>query len=321
VDSTGAVWVAGSLINAIVPFPTVNPFQINVGAGFVSKLSPDFTQLLFSTFFNPVNGIALDSSGLAYVAGVTPSIPQPPQTAYVAKIDPAPPALSLDQVAAAGIPPGNENGFVIAPGEVLRLIGKNLGPATAAPGIINSSGFVSTSVAGVQVNFGTVPAPLLFVSSGEIECVVPFELVRQSTTTVQVLSNGAQSNPVLLPVTGAAIQVLAVVNEDFTINSAMNPATPGSILEVYVAGAGQTVPPSLDGQVNRPPFAQAGTQIEVIYYVPPSGTAQNLFVTYAGAAPDEVSGVLQVDFVAPSQSSTLTIRAGTGVNMFSVSIQ
>jgi uncharacterized protein (TIGR03437 family) len=168
-------------------------------------------------------------------------------------------------VLATGIPPQNDNGLVIAPGEVLRLIGKYLGPAMATPGVVSSSGFVTTSVAGVQVNFGTVPAPLLFVSAGEIECVVPFEVAGQSTTSVQVLYNGAQSNPVLLPVTGAAIEVLAVVNEDFTINSATNPASPGSIVSVYTAGAGQTVPPSLDGRVNQPPFAQAGTEIQVIY--------------------------------------------------------
>jgi hypothetical protein len=63
VNSSGAVWVAGSL--EISPFPTASPFQIGIGNGFVSKLSPDFTQLLFSTFFDRVNGLALDSSGLA----------------------------------------------------------------------------------------------------------------------------------------------------------------------------------------------------------------------------------------------------------------
>jgi uncharacterized protein (TIGR03437 family) len=121
--------------------------------------------------------------------------------------------------------------------------------------------------------------------------------------------------------------VLEVLNEDFTINSPSNPAQPGSIISVYIAGVGQTVPPSLDGQVNQPPFAQAGTQIQVQYLIPPSAetggqtTSQNLLVTYAGAAPRAIAGILQVNFAAPPQSSTVRLRAGNSFSQFTVVIQ
>src|SRR4029077_12503161 len=147
-------------------------------------------------------------------------------------------------------------------GEVVRLIGKNLGPAAVTPGPI-SSGFVGTSAAGVQVFFGNTPAPLLTVSSGEIDCVAPFEITASPTTSIQVQNNGVKSNPVLMPVIGVAAQILDVFNEDFTINSATNPAKPGSIVSMYIAGAGQTVPPALDGQINQPPFAPTAAQIQI----------------------------------------------------------
>jgi hypothetical protein len=77
----------------------------------------------------------------------------------------------------------------------------------------------------------------------------------------------------------------------------------------------------MDGRVNQPPFAQEGTEIQVIYSPPGGSIAQSLLVAYAGAAPGEISGVLQVNFMAPPQSSTLTMRAGKGLTQFSVAIQ
>ena len=53
VDSTGAPWIAGTPSPV---FPTASPFRIQSGDGFVSKLSPDLTQLLFSTYTDNVAG-------------------------------------------------------------------------------------------------------------------------------------------------------------------------------------------------------------------------------------------------------------------------
>jgi uncharacterized protein (TIGR03437 family) len=319
VDSSGT-WIAGSLLASTSPFPTVSPFQIGIGNGFVSKLSPDFTQLLFSTFFNPPNALALDSVGLAYVAGATFD-----ESAYIAKVNTTAPAVSLEQVLAAGKAPLTGNGLVLAPGEVLRLIGKNLGPAALTPGPISASGVVGTSVAGVQVHFGSTPAPLLSVSSTEIDCVVPFESAQSLTTLLQVENNGVSSNSVLIGIYDVAVQLLGVFNDDFTINSPANPAKPGSIISVYIAGAGQTVPPSLDGQINQAPFARAAVPIQVTYLIPPSGvggtTSQDLAVTYAGAAPGTIAGILQINFIAPPRTSVVDLRAGNSTTEFTVTIQ
>jgi uncharacterized protein (TIGR03437 family) len=312
VDATGAPWFAGSSF-ANGGFPTVAPLQIGFGGGFLGKLTPDFTQLTFSTSFNSVNGLALDSNGDSYVAG---------DGAYLAKIDPAPPAVSLDQV----LPSGSAalNNFV-APGEVLRLLGKNLGPSAATPGVINAAAFVVTSVAGVQVNFGAVAAPLLSVSAGEIDCVVPFEAVGASTTTITVQYNNAQSNPVTMAVIGSDIEILGVFNEDFSVNSASNPAAAGSIMSAYIAGVGQTVPPSLDGQVNQAPLGAFGTPIRASYFIPyaPTNTLPILPVTYVGAAAGAIAGVLQVNFFAPPQNSSVSLLPGSGTfsGSFNVSVQ
>ena len=53
------------------PFPTVHPFQAKTGADFITQLSADGSELLFSSLVDSANALALDASGNAFVAGST----------------------------------------------------------------------------------------------------------------------------------------------------------------------------------------------------------------------------------------------------------
>ncbi len=110
VDSQGDAFVAGTTSSP--DFPSVNPFQATLknatGSAFVAELNPSATALLYSTFLGGsgaqgdfANALALDSSGSAYVTGVTSSKDFPLQgpiegtfkssgvTAFVSKFSPA----------------------------------------------------------------------------------------------------------------------------------------------------------------------------------------------------------------------------------------
>ncbi|HSE41898.1 MAG TPA: SBBP repeat-containing protein, partial [Acidobacteriota bacterium] len=75
IDSAGAVYVTGNTLSD--DFPLVNPIQATLEGqidAFVTKLSPDGSELIYSTFlggndWDTGNAIAVDSSGAAYVAG------------------------------------------------------------------------------------------------------------------------------------------------------------------------------------------------------------------------------------------------------------
>jgi uncharacterized protein (TIGR03437 family) len=297
VDSSGEPWISGSMFLAYSAPPTVSPFQIGIGQGFIGKFSADFTQLLFSTYFDSVAGLALDSSGLAYVAG-TGDYSDVAQSVYIAKIDPTPPEISLDSVMSV-VPSANPSYFqAIAAGEAIRILGKKMGPAAATPGVIQS-GVLASNPAGVEVIFDGAAVPLLSVSAQEIDLVAPFELAAKSTTTIQVRYNGAQSNPVRVAVTATALQILGVFNADFSPNSTSNPAQAGSVVILYLAGAGQTNPPSRDGQVNAGPLAAPGMPIQLEWF---DNNATILPIAFAGAAPGLAAGILQVNFVAPPRS-------------------
>ncbi len=86
-DSTGAAYVTGR--TGSTDFPTQNPYQGDQGGDdvFVTKLSPDGQSLIYSTYLGGGGadigyGIAVDSSGNAYVTGWTESTDFPTQNPY-----------------------------------------------------------------------------------------------------------------------------------------------------------------------------------------------------------------------------------------------
>jgi hypothetical protein len=73
-DSSGDVYVGGSTSSANFPVTQGAYLTTNVGGGFVAKLNPAGTGLLYSTYFGAgVGGLAIDGSGAVYLAGSTSS--------------------------------------------------------------------------------------------------------------------------------------------------------------------------------------------------------------------------------------------------------
>ena len=308
-DPTGGIWIAGAPSTV---FPTVDALAIQAPFGFVSKFSQDLTKLLFSTYFDRIGGLAVDSSGMAYVAGSTSNFTQ----AYVAKIDPSPSAIFIDNVLTASpFVPSPPQAEQITPGKVVRLEGQGIGPIPQTAGIVNGNS-ISTRVAGVQVTFDGTPAPLLYMSSTEIECIAPFEIAGQAMTTIQVTYNSAQSNPMAVPVYASSTEVLAVLNQDFTVNSPSNPGIAGSIMTLYLTGAGQTNPASLDGEVYTNPLPLPTGTVTV------NDQGTSLPVTYAAAAYGLAAGILQVNFQAPAQApaGALGVTANGSFAYFTVTV-
>ncbi len=105
VDSAGFAYVTGYTYST--NFPTLNAYLgTNEYRGFITKLNPSASgaaSLLYSTYFGPGAGIAVDSAGNAYVAGGAGSTDFPtlnayqstlngPENAFVAELSPAIPA-------------------------------------------------------------------------------------------------------------------------------------------------------------------------------------------------------------------------------------
>ena len=310
VDLSGRAWVAGSTnaagisTPASTEFPTVHPFQAT-GQGFVTEVSSDGSALLFSSLLDAALGLTLDLSGNAFVIGNTRrfvSYKYFYPSALLDRIDGAVPSLVTVEEPQK-IVPRLGSSFLnqgVASGEIVVLTGTGLGPDQEVNAQLTQAGTLATSLAGTSVTFDGVPAPLLSVQAARVVCIVPFEIAdrRLFTTSMQVHSNNSSSNSILLGVGSTAVEALAVVNEDGTLNSADRPAAPGSAVTIYAAGFGQTVPASVDGQIN-------GVGALKISPVGVNIANQEAQILYAGPAPEQVAGITQVNFrlpgLAPSQ--------------------
>ncbi|HKW97158.1 MAG TPA: DUF5666 domain-containing protein [Bryobacteraceae bacterium] len=203
-------------------------------------------------------------------------------------------------------------GASVTPGEMVSLFGFNLGPHASAGLEVDADGRVSNRLSNVRVLFDGVAAPLLFVSSRQINAVVPFGVAGKTQTAVQVENNGAWSNTVTLPVAPASPSIFtltqsgrgqgAVLNFDsargaYTVNGPSNAARRGASIVIYATGAGQTNPPGEDGRISSSqwlPRPVASVSVTI--------GGRPAEVQFAGAAPGIVSGALQVNVKVPDNA-------------------
>ena len=130
----------------------------------------------------------------------------------------------------------------ISPGELVTLFGSGLGPQQGLQPQATLDSPFPTQAAGVQVSFDGTLAPLLSVQDSQINVVVPWSVTPGKTTQVCVSYNGQVTNCLTWPVeqTSASVFTLdgvhAALNQDGSVNSAVNPAAYGSIVSVFVTG-------------------------------------------------------------------------------------
>ena len=315
IDASNRVWVAGTTawhgLDVSIPFPTVHPFQAEWGNGFVTQLSSDGAEILFSSLTESAYNLALDSSGNALLVGATedsgfykyfyPS-------AALLRIDTdVPSAVTIEEPQRiVAVTNDFQSSPSIAPGEIVSIAGTGLGPDQEIGAEMIGDGQVATSLAGTSVTFDGVPAPLLSVQSKKVVCIIPFEVENQTFfPKLQLQRNGSFSNTIQLSANDTDVEVLSVFNRDGVVNSASHPAAPGSTLTIYAAGFGQTEPPSQTGQING-----VGTLNVAAVVMFGDQTAD---VLYAGPAPGQVAGITQINVRVPNlPPSQYTVNVGWG---------
>jgi uncharacterized protein (TIGR03437 family) len=337
IDPAGRAWVAGSAGSAVAfptaifrfpgnsaTFPAIHPFQaLGLGRGFVSQISADGQSVLFSSLVDWATAMALHPTGGVYVVGATRNsdvVEQPgqedmPYPALLVRIDPAVrSAVTIEpprsMASTRHYPLNSLYPSVLAPGAIIAIPGIGLGPTQEIGPSLTPEGSLSTSLAGTSVKFDGIPAPLISVQAEKVVCIVPFKLGSRETVSVQVESSNGVSNAIRAPLQAAAVEILAVVNEDGTLNSANHPAAPGSVVTLYAAGMGQTDPPTVDGAINGPESRQLKNAMSILIH---NWLAPEIM--YAGPAPGQVAGIMQINFRVPDVPSyTYNLLLSSGLD-------
>jgi uncharacterized protein (TIGR03437 family) len=221
-----------------------------------------------------------------------------------------------------------------AAGAITTLFGSNLGPATGVSYQLDANGLVPNQLDGTMLTVGGVPAPILYAQDTQINFVVP-QQTSGPTTNVCVTRSGVQSCisaftapewPAIFCIGACNNGFRAVLNQDGTLNSSSNPASAGSVLQIFGTGMGPFDRSFPDGALVQPPLANLANPASAVFYspYPPCDpgpcTAPTPFpatVLFAGAAPLEVVGVDQVNVLIPEaavagHAVTLTLTVGNG---------
>ncbi len=190
----------------------------------------------------------------------------------------------------------------VSPGSLVSIFGSNLSFQTAAAGSIP----LPSSLAGVSVQFNGITAPLLYVSSGQINAQLPWEVTATAAVSVVVMNNGASSTPQDVAVVPVSPGVFAVQGYAIAIQAdsslaapsgaipqiTSHAAMPGEALVILGTGLGPVNPPGVTAQSSLDALRTATVTPTVLIGGVPAQ------VIFAGLSPQFV-GVNQINVVIP----------------------
>jgi uncharacterized protein (TIGR03437 family) len=227
-------------------------------------------------------------------------------------------AFGLNVMASPTVLPGgvvSAASFVSGPvsaGELVSIFGSDLGPTPSRGMEFDSNGNLVTQLASTRVLFDGQPAPLVYSSEGQINAVVPQTVAGRTSTSVEVEVGGARSTSSELEVTQVrpglftlnAAGQCAALNEDGSVNGPLNPASRGSVIQMFATGCGETQPPLIPGGVAPSPgprhVLNATAEVDIGGVEAP--------VQFAGASPEAIFGLVQINVSVP-----LTVAPGPAV--------
>jgi len=204
----------------------------------------------------------------------------------------------------------------VSPGEIVALFGNGIGPATPM-GMAIANGFVTQTLENVSVTIDGQACPLVFVSQNQINVAVPYAATIGTARAVVVNNKGTQAvgqvdiqatSPGLFSADGsgtgqAAALTFSMTTGLYSLNGSASPVHANDLIILYLTGEGDyatsinprtgyIVPANTNPlpQVNPLPTVTIGGQPATVQYAGPMGGG--------------MLGVLQMNVVVPSGSTT-----------------
>lgn len=219
----------------------------------------------------------------------------------------------------------------VAPGEIVTIYGSTFGPpALARTELTDDHASIKTILSDTRVLFDGVPAPMIYAVAGQVSAVVPYSVSGKQTTNVQVEYKGVQSDVFTVDVAASAPGLFTIdasgkgqgafLNQNNTVNSATNPVARGQYIILFATGEGATNPDGVDGKLAGVPLPRPLLPVAVQI-----GNVNATNISYAGAAPGLVSGLLQINVLVPSNAPTgaavpIFVRIGTATSQAGVTL-
>lgn len=240
VDSKGNIYIADTGNNRIRRVSPGGTITTVAGDGQPGR-GPDGV-LATASSLNFPGGIAIDAGGNLYIVDW--------QNYLIRKVS----FSSQPTISAGGVVNGASFApapVPVAPGSIISIFGLNLAPTTLAA----TQTPLPAQLAGTSVTINGAPAPLFFVSPGQINAQLPFETA-PGTATAVVTNAAGSSNPLTFNVAASSVGIFqylpsnraVVQNQDGSLNSPANPEARGNVIVVYLTGQGAVNPPVPTGE-------------------------------------------------------------------------
>ncbi len=214
------------------------------------------------------------------------------------------PSTAPSYTAASIVQAATQQAAALAPNTIATIYGSNLAYDTRAITSADlTGGALPTSLDGVTVTVNGILCGLFYVSPGQINYLVPYQ-VTAASAAVQVVRQGVRGPVVtiaLAPTSPAFFewngnQAIAV-HADGTLISTAAPAASGEAIVLFAAGLGRTSP---DVTPNAPPAAAASLLYAPQLQVWLNGVAMAAgSVLYAGVTPG-FAGLYQINLRLPA---------------------
>lgn len=214
----------------------------------------------------------------------------------------------------------------LAPNAIATVYGTNLSFTTHA---LTSSdldhGDLPLSLEGVTVYVNGIAANLFYVSPGQINFLVPYEITA-STATIYVNRRGTAGPPVKVVIANAAPAFFqwngnfaVAQHADGTLISAAAPAQGGEVIVLFAAGLGRTSPDLSSGYVvQRAATILYVSQLQVLLN---GAVCPAASILYAGVTPG-FAGLYQINLKLPDVlSANPEIRVSIGTQISPEAVQ
>ena len=198
-----------------------------------------------------------------------------------------------------------------APGSYISIYGNALSDVFK----VSSTPYLPISLAGVSVSFDSeankisVPGRLSFVSAGQVNVQIPWEVQGLTTVSMKVSLGELQTSVIQLPIRnqspaffeyteGSGQRSAAALDVNFRVLGVSNPARRGAAVQFYLNGLGAVDNRPASGEVS-PSQPLATTRVQPVVTV----GGRPAQVIFSGLAPGNV-GLYQVNVVVPADAPT-----------------
>jgi uncharacterized protein (TIGR03437 family) len=223
-DATGGLIVAESGKNRVLKLGTAGIVTVLAGDG-SAGYSGDGGNASDAELNNPAD-VAIDKAGNIVIADTGNNCIRELMAAAGAAAVTTPPVTVVNSASLLQGP--------VAPNEIVTIFGNGFDPEHTL------------------VTFDGAPATVFYAGTGQLNVLVPAGVKPNATTAVGVLANGSPVGAIIMSTVtsvpavftvGSGSGQAAALNQDGSLNSIANPASPGEVVVLYLTGGGQSGSP------------------------------------------------------------------------------